>query len=251
VQFALRFQLLTRIVLLRITKAPARPASRGKWKIPVSFVSMLMASVARVPFTTLLEYIPVAATIVTTILSVVLARATLRYAKAADRGLELSREQFEREWAPELHVRLERASTADAKIVITNLARAAVLLQLVQLRTMTHAMPFERQYLNDPLVGGNTWTQHIGERILAITGNDFAGTLAASVSFYSAGRLYKSDWFRFDVEIQRGRFEKVEPVTLPARRVHVLATRQADKFRRQNVKDVVHDAVGTKSGNSD
>jgi hypothetical protein len=212
---------------------------------------MVMASVARVPFTTLLEYIPVAATIVTTILSVVLARATLRYAKAADRGLELSREQFEREWAPELHVRLERASTADAKIVITNLARAAVLLHLVQLRTMTHAMPFERQYLNDPLVGGNTWTQHIGERILAITGNDFAGTLAASVSFYSAGRLYKSDWFRFDVEIQRGRFEKVEPVTLPARRVRVLATRQADKFRRQNVKDVVHDAVGTKSGNSD
>jgi len=71
---------------------------------------MLMVLVARVPFTTLLEYIPVAATIVTTILSVVLARATLRYAKAADRGLELSREQFEREWAPELHVRLERAS---------------------------------------------------------------------------------------------------------------------------------------------
>jgi hypothetical protein len=138
------------------------------------------------------------------------------------------------------NVRLERASTADAKIVITNLARAAVLLQLVQLRTMTHAMPFERQYLNDPLVGGNTWTQHIGERILGITGHDFEGTIAASVSFYSAGRLYKSDWFRFDVEIQRGRFEKIEPVTLPARRVRVLATRQADKFRRQNVKDVVH-----------
>jgi hypothetical protein len=207
---------------------------------------MLMALVARVPFTTLLEYIPVAATIVTTILSVVLARATLRYAKAADRGLELSREQFEREWAPELHVRLERASTADAKIVITNLARAAVLLQLVQLRTMTHAMPFERQYLNDPLVGGNTWTQHIGERILGITGHDFEGTIAASVSFYSAGRLYKSDWFRFDVEIQRGRFEKIEPVTLPARRVRVLATRQADKFRRQSVKDVVHETATTK-----
>jgi hypothetical protein len=210
---------------------------------------MLLAFIARVPFSTLLEYVPVAATLVTTMLSVVLARATLRYAKAADRGLELSREQFEREWAPELHVRLERASTADAKIVITNLARAAVLLQLVQLRTMTHAMPFERQYLNDPLVGGNTWTQHIGERILAITGNDFEGTLAASVSFYSAGRLYKSDWFRFDVEIQRGRFEKVEPVTLPARRVRVLATRQADKFRRESVKDVVDEAVGTKSSN--
>ncbi len=207
---------------------------------------MLLATMARVPVPNLLEYIPVAATIVTTILSVVLARATLRYAKAADIGLELSREQFEREWAPELHVRLERASTADAKIIITNLAKASVLLQLVQLRTMTHAMPFERQYLNDPLVGGSTWTQHIGERILAITGNDFEGTIAASVSFYAAGRLYRSDWFRFDVLVLRGKFEKIDPVTLPARRVRVLATRQADRFRRQRVKDVVHEAVGTK-----
>jgi hypothetical protein len=212
---------------------------------------MLMAMIGPLPFSTLLEFIPVAATIVTTILSVVLARATLRYAKAADRGLELSREQFEREWAPELHVRLERASTADAKIVITNLARASVLLQLVQLRTMTHAMPFERQYLNDPLVGGNSWTQHIGERILAITGKDFAGTIAASVSFYAAGRLYKSDWFRFDIEVERGRFEKIDPVTLPARRVRVLATRQADKYRREMVKDVVHEASGSKQPDGD
>jgi hypothetical protein len=209
------------------------------------------ATLARVPYTTLLEYVPVAATIVTTILSVVLARATLRYAKAADHSLELSREQFEREWAPELHVRLERASTADARIVITNLARASVLLQLVQLRTMTHAMPFERQYLNEPLVGGTTWTQHIGDRIRAMSGNDFEGTIAASVSFYSAGRLYRTDWFRFDIEIVRGRFEKVEPVTLPARRLRVLATRQADRFRRQMVKDVVHEPVGAKGESGD
>ncbi|HKD82500.1 MAG TPA: hypothetical protein VKH81_22615 [Candidatus Angelobacter sp.] len=212
---------------------------------------MLLATNVRVPFTTLLEYIPVAATIVTTFLSVVLARATLRYAKAADHGLELSREQFEREWAPELHVRLERASSADARIVLTNLARSSVLLQLVQLRTMTHAMPFERQYLNDPLVGGNTWTQHIGDRILAITANDFEGTIAASVSFYAAGRLYRSDWFRFDVEVKRGRFEKIEPVTLPARRVRVLATRQADRFRREMVKDVVDETVGARKDSDD
>jgi hypothetical protein len=200
---------------------------------------MFLMMPGRVPFSTLLEYVPVAATIVTTILSVVLARATLRYAKAADHGLELSREQFEREWAPELHVRMERASSADARIIITNLARASVLLQLVQMRTMTQAMPFERQYLNDPLVGGNTWTQHIGDRVLAMTGDDFEGTIAASVSFYAAGRLYRSDWFRFDVEVVRGRLEKIEPVTLPARRVRVLATRQADRFRREMVKDAV------------
>jgi hypothetical protein len=111
---------------------------------------------------------------------------------------------------------------------------------------MTHAMTFERQYLNDPLVGGTTWTQHIGDRILGITGKDFEGTLAASVSFYAAGRLYRSDWFRFDVEVERGRFEKIEPVTLPARRIRVLATRQADQFRRAMVKDVVHETAGGK-----
>src|SRR5262245_18069466 len=106
--------------------------------------STMLLALPHVPYSTLLEYVPVAATLVTTFLSVVLARATLRCAKAADHGLELSREQFEREWAPELHVRLERASTADARIVLTNLGRAPVLLQLVQLRTMTHAMPFDR-----------------------------------------------------------------------------------------------------------
>lgn len=194
-----------------------------------------------IPLTNIVNLIPVAATIVTTILSVVLARATLRYAKAADRGLELSRQQFEREWAPELHVRLERASTADARIVVTNLARASVLLQLVQLRTMSHAMPFERHYLNEPLVGGTSWTQHIGERLMSVTGNNFKGTIAASISFYSAGRLYRSDWFRFEVEVGHGKFESIDPITLPARRAHVEDSEGAEQFRRDMVKDVVHD----------
>ena len=49
------------------------------------------------PVSILVEYIPVIATVVTTILSVVLARATLRYAKATDKSLALAREEFERE----------------------------------------------------------------------------------------------------------------------------------------------------------
>jgi len=178
------------------------------------------------------EYIPIVATIVTTILSLVLARATLRYAKAADQSLELSREQFEREWAPELHVRLERASSADARIVITNLAKTSVLLQLVQLRSLDQAMPFERMYLNDPLVGGSAWTQHIGERLLAMTGDEFSGTVAASVSFYAAGRLFRSDWFRFTVEVRDKSFLRVDTVTLPARRVRVLEARRIRERRR-------------------
>src|SRR6202140_3247061 len=98
----------------------------------------------RIPFTTLISYIPVIATIVITLFSVVLARATLRYVEATDKGLALAREQFEREWSPDLHIKLERVSATEAKVIVTNLAKSSVLLQLLQLRRLSHAMPFER-----------------------------------------------------------------------------------------------------------
>src|SRR5882724_8373574 len=52
----------------------------------------------------LLESIPLIATVVTSVLSILMARATLRYAASADKSLALAREEFEREWAPELHI---------------------------------------------------------------------------------------------------------------------------------------------------
>ena len=90
--------------------------------------------VPAIPFSNLVAYIPVLATVITSILSVVLARATLRYAESADKSLALAREEFEREWTPELHIKLERLSATDANIVVTNLAKISVLLQLVQWR---------------------------------------------------------------------------------------------------------------------
>ncbi|HEY7616882.1 MAG TPA: hypothetical protein VH744_08770, partial [Terriglobales bacterium] len=67
-----------------------------------------------IPLSTLLTYVPVAATVVTCILSIVLARATLRYAEATDKSLALAREEYEREWSPELHIKLERVSSSEA-----------------------------------------------------------------------------------------------------------------------------------------
>jgi hypothetical protein len=43
----------------------------------------------------LVNFIPIIATVVTSILSVLMAQATLRYAKAADKSLALAREEFE------------------------------------------------------------------------------------------------------------------------------------------------------------
>src|SRR5205807_119494 len=113
------------------------------------------------PISMLINYIPVIATVITSVLSLVLARATLRYAEATDKSLALAREEFEREWSPELHIKLERLSANDARIVVTNLAKISVLLQLVQWRKLSHAVSSLRWFLNEPLVGGMTWTETV------------------------------------------------------------------------------------------
>jgi hypothetical protein len=91
---------------------------------------------------------------------------TIAYDDSVLLEASLSREEFEREWSPELHVKLERVSDVETRIVVTNLAKISVLLQMMQLRKISHAVPFERCFLNDPLVGGLTWTQDVGKRLL-------------------------------------------------------------------------------------
>ena len=194
----------------------------------------------RIPLSTLVSYIPLIATVVTTLFSVILARATLRYVEATDKGLALAREEFEREWTPDLHIKMERVSATEARVIVTNLAKTSVLLQLLQLRKLSHATPFERCRLNDPLVGGLTWTQDMGRRILACTGNDFDGPIAAAMTFYAAGRMFRTDWFRAQICVRDGRIVSLEPSTMPTRRVRVVE-RKGPERRREFVQDVAAD----------
>jgi hypothetical protein len=199
---------------------------------------MQMMSSFRVPWGTLFSYIPIIATIVTTFFSIILARATLRYVEATDKGLALAREEFEREWTPDLHIKLERVSASEARIIVTNLAKTSVLLQLLQLRKLSHAMPFERCRINDPLVGGMTWSQEMGKRILACAGEEFEGPIAASVTFYAAGRMFRTDWFRSHIQVREGRIVSLEPSNMPSRRVRQIE-RKGPERRREFVQDVV------------
>ena len=191
----------------------------------------------RIPLSTLVSYIPLIATVVTTLFSVILARATLRYVEATDKGLALAREEFEREWTPDLHLKMERISATEARVIVTNLAKTSVLLQLLQLRKLSHATPFERCRLNDPLVGGLTWSQEMGRRIVACTGNDFDGPIAAAMTFYAAGRMFRTDWFRSQICVRDGRIVSLEPSTMPTRRVRVVERKGPDR-RREFVQDV-------------
>ena len=203
----------------------------------------------RIPLTTFISYIPVIATVVTCFFSLILARATLRYVEATDKGLALAREEFEREWTPDLHIKLERVSATEAKVIVTNLAKSSVLLQLLQLRRLSHAMPFERCRLNDPLVGGMTWSQEMGKRILACTDSDFEGPIAASITFYAAGRMFRTDWFRSNIQVREGRIVSLEPSNMPARRVRVIE-RKGPERRREFVQDVIGTATPDKVASS-
>ena len=206
---------------------------------------MQLVNSFRIPFGTLLSYIPVIATIVTTFFSVIMARATLRYVEASDKGLALAREEFEREWSPDLHIKMERISANEAKIIVTNLAKTSVLLQLLQLRKLSHATPFERCRLNDPLVGGMTWSQEMGRRILACTGEEFEGPIAACMTFYAAGRMFRTDWFRSQIQVRDGRIVSLEPSNMPARRVRVVE-RKGPERRREFVQDVTASEAAVK-----
>jgi hypothetical protein len=197
-----------------------------------------------VPFTLILAYIPLLGTVVTTVLSLVLARATLRYAEASDKSLALAREEFEREWSPELHIKLEQVSARNAKIVVTNLAKISVLLQMVQLRKLSLGVPALRYFLNEPLVGGTTWIDELGKRLYSCTGDDYEGVIAASITFYCSGRLFRTDWFRFQIQVRRGEILNLEPVNIAARRVRVLESR---KTGQQVRRDFVMDVVGVKA----
>jgi len=190
-----------------------------------------------IPFNIIVEYIPLVATVATTVLSLVLARATLRYAEASDKSLALARQEFERQWSPELHVKLEKISGRQARIVVTNLARISVLLQMVQLRRLSMAVPSLRSFLNEPLVGGTTWTEDLAKHLFACTGDDYEGQIAASVTFYASSRLYRTDWFRFQVQVSHGEILRLDPVNIAARRVRVLDS--AAKTRQELAKDVV------------
>lgn len=190
-----------------------------------------------IPFTIVVAYVPLVATVSTTILSMVLARATLRYAETTDKSLALAREEFERQWSPELHIKLEMLSSRQTRIVVTNLARISVLLQLVQLRRISMGVPSLRSFLNEPLVGGTTWSDYLDKHLFACTGDDYEGQIAASITFYASGRLFRTDWFRFQVHVRSGEIVRLDPVNIATRRARTLDG--VGKTRQELVRDVV------------
>jgi len=125
------------------------------------------------------------------------------------------------------------------------LAKISVLLQMVQIRKLAMGVPALRYFLNEPLVGGTTWIDELGKRFFAATGEDYDGVVAASMTFYCSGRLFRTDWFRFQILVRHGEILKLEPVNIAARRVRVLESRKAAQVQRELAMDVAGVGAGS------
>src|SRR5260370_8384937 len=115
-----------------------------------------------------------------------------------------------------MHVKLEKVGSRKTNIVVTNLARISVLLQMVQLRQLSMAVPSLRSFLNEPLVGGSTWTNELGKHLFACTGDDYEGQIAASGTFYASGRMYRTYSFPFQVQVSHAEIPRLTPLHSPS-----------------------------------
>ena len=62
------------------------------------------------------------------------------------------------------------------------------------------------------------------------------------MTFYCAGRMFRTDWFRSHIQVRDGRILSLEPSNIPARRVRVIE-RKGQERRRDFVQDVTADAA--------
>ena len=71
------------------------------------------------------------------------------------------------------------------------------------------------------------------------------GPVAASMTFYASGRMYRTDWFRFHLQVREGRIARLDPSNIPARRVRVIDHKGPER-RSDLVQDVAGDAAPNK-----
>ena len=62
------------------------------------------------------------------------------------------------------------------------------------------------------------------------------------MTFFASGRMFRTDWFRFRIQVEHGRIVRIDPSNIPARRVRVLTNHEDGERRIESVLDV---AAGT------
>jgi len=86
----------------------------------------------------------------------------------------------------------------------------------------------------------------MGKRIMDCTGYEFEGPIAVAMTFYAAGRMYRTDWFRSQIVVREGRIISLEPSNMPIRRVRQVERKGQPERRREFVQDVASGTAAEK-----
>lgn len=78
---------------------------------------------------------------------------------------------------------------------------------------------------------------------MTATGDDFEGPIGASVTFFASGRMFRTDWFRFQIKVKNGKIVYLEPITMAARRVQILEEESCEPRTERELK-LVEDVTG-------
>ncbi len=138
------------------------------------------------------------------LVTIALVVVTLWATRINKRSLQVAREQFDREWQPDLRVKFTSTDRPSAEIQVANLGRAAAMIETLNVQVgMTDAAPIEKLPLNWLIPGGVSDVRN-GHQLLneyiwkhkirgpkAQAGQDYVKwrePAVASLGFYSGGR---------------------------------------------------------------
>ena len=162
-------------------------------------------------------------TIILVIATCIYAYLTHRSLNVARESLKLSREQFEREWKPDLHTTLDLIpvshTSSAARLTVTNLGRVAVVLHQLTIGVKTNAGESDHGFsANAPIRHGEAYEEDITKKLertleregrLSKDAQQFRAGVSIWVTFYSTGKLSATDAVSFNVESSEGRITRV------------------------------------------
>ncbi|HUC42237.1 MAG TPA: hypothetical protein VL913_00695 [Candidatus Micrarchaeaceae archaeon] len=135
-------------------------------------------------------------------------------------ALQQAREEFDREWQPELRVLVHRTNPQDVKLDLVNLGRTAIQVQSLDIGVghgtslRVKSLEWIRLVPINESRGDNIHAlliQAMTEQ-LGITLGDSDGDMAVRVRYFSAGASHETEWTRFGVVIRRGSIDKITPM---------------------------------------
>ena len=145
--------------------------------------------------------------ILVAIFTLALVVITRRYARIAERSLKLAKQQYEREWSPDVRVQVLESDTRKdiyPQLVVSNLSRAAALVHTLRFTRVRGAnadtQGVQAFPVNELLPGAGSVTVNIFLKLQAYVFGTHAteeDLMAVSAGYYCSGKDLTTDWADF------------------------------------------------------